>query len=34
MNNMKMLYYNIIGVSNGIYVNKTSRSEECDICHI
>ena len=28
-----MLYYNRIYVSEGIDVNKTSASKECDICH-
>ena len=28
-----MLYYDRIGVSKGIDVNKTSASKECDICH-
>ena len=28
-----MLYYDRIGVSKGIDVNKTSKSQECDICH-
>ena len=30
---MKMLYYDRIDVSEGIDVNKTSTSKECDICH-
>ena len=33
MNNMKMLYFNRIDVSEGIDVNKTSKSKECNICH-
>ena len=33
MNNIKMVYYDIIDVSEGIDVNKTSESKECDICH-
>ena len=33
MNNIKMLYYDRTDVSLGIDANKTSRSEECDICH-
>ena len=33
MNNIKMLYYDRIDVSEGIDVNKTSKSKECDICH-
>ena len=33
MNNMKMLYDDKIDVCEGIDVNKTSRSKECDICH-
>ena len=28
-----MLYYDRIDVSEGINVNKTSASKECDICH-
>ena len=28
-----MLYYNRIDVSEGIDVNKRSKSKECDICH-
>ena len=28
-----MLYYDRIDVSESIDVNKTSESEECDICH-
>ena len=28
-----MLYYDRINVSEGIDVNKTSASKECDICH-
>ena len=28
-----MLYYDRIDVSEGIDVNKTSASQECDICH-
>ena len=31
--NIKMLYYDRTDVSEGIYVNKTSESKECDICH-
>ena len=33
MNNIKMLYYDRINVFEGIDVNKTSESKECDICH-
>ena len=33
MNNIKMLYFDRTGVSEGIDVNKTSASKECDICH-
>ena len=33
MNNIKMLYFNRIDVSERIDVNKTSESNECDICH-
>ena len=28
-----MLYYDGIVISKGININKTSASEECDICH-
>ena len=28
-----MLYYDRIDVSEGIDVNRTSTSKECDICH-
>ena len=28
-----MIYYDRIDVSDGIDVNKTSASKECDICH-
>ena len=28
-----MLYFNRIDVSEGIDVNKTSESKECDVCH-
>ena len=28
-----MLYYDRIDVSEGIYINKTNASKECDICH-
>ena len=28
-----MLHFNRIDVSEGINVNKTSASKECDICH-
>ena len=33
MNNIKMLYFDRIDVSEGIDVNKISASKECDICH-
>ena len=33
MNNTKMLYYDRIEISEGIDINKTSASKECDICH-
>ena len=33
MNNIKMLYYDRIDVSERIDVNKTSKLKECDICH-
>ena len=32
-NNIEMLYYDIIEVSEGTDINKTSESKECDICH-
>ena len=28
-----MIYYNRIDISEGIDVNKTSSSKECDVCH-
>ena len=28
-----MIYYNGTDVSEGIDVNKTSESKECDVCH-
>ena len=28
-----MLYFDRIDISEGIDVNKTSESKECDICH-
>ena len=31
--NYKMLEYDRIDISEGIDVNKTSSSKECDICH-
>ena len=33
MNNIKMLYFDRIDVTEGTDVNKTSKSKECDICH-
>ena len=33
MNNIKMLYYDRIDVSEGVDVNKTSESKECDTWH-
>ena len=33
MNNIKMLYYDRINVSEGIDTNKTSASKQCNICH-
>ena len=33
MNNTKMLYYDRIDVCEGIDINKTIASKECDICH-
>ena len=28
-----MLYYDRIDISEGIDINKTSASKECDVCH-
>ena len=33
MNNIKKLYHARIEFTEGIDVNKTSKSKECDICH-
>ena len=33
MNNIKMLYFDKTDVSEGIDVNKTSASKDCDVCH-
>ena len=33
MNNIKMLYFYRLNVSEGIDVNKTNKSKECDNCH-
>ena len=33
INNIKLLYYDIIDVSEGTDVNKTNESKVCDICH-
>ena len=33
MNNIKMLYFDGIDVSEEFDVKKTSESKECDICH-
>ena len=33
MNNIKMLYYDKINLSERIDVNETSESKEYDICH-
>ena len=33
MNDIKMLYFYRIDVSEEIDVNKTSKSKECDVCH-
>ena len=33
MNNKKMLYFDKIDFSEGIDVNKTSASKECNVCH-
>ena len=33
MNNIKMLYYEKIDVSEGTDINETSASKECDTCH-
>ena len=30
---IKMLYFDRVDVSEGVDVNKTSASKECDICH-
>ena len=30
---IKMIYYDRVDVSEGIDVNKTSASKECDVCH-
>ena len=32
MNNIKMLYFDRIDISDGIDVNNTRESKECDIC--
>ena len=33
MYNLQMLYHDRIDVSEGIDVNKTSKSKKCNICH-
>ena len=33
MNNIKTLYFDRIEVSEGIDINKTSKSKDCDICY-
>ena len=33
MNNIKILKFDGIDVSEGIDINKTNKSKECDICH-
>ena len=33
MNNIKILYFDRLDISERIYINKTSASKECDICH-
>ena len=33
MNGIKMIYYDKIDVFEGIDINKTNASKECDICH-
>ena len=33
MNKIEILYYDRIDVSEGININKTSKSKECDNCH-
>ena len=33
MNNIKLLYDDRVGDSEGIYINKSSASRDCDICH-
>ena len=32
VNNTNMVHYYKIDVSEGIYVNKTNKSNECDVC--
>ena len=32
-NNINILYYDRIDVSEGIDINKTNESKECDVCH-
>ena len=32
-NNINILYYDRINVSEGIDINKTNESKECDVCH-
>ena len=33
MNNIKMLYYDRIDVSEGTDIDKASETKECDVCH-
>ena len=33
MNNVRMLFYDRIDVSEGIDINKTSASKDCDACY-
>ena len=33
MKNIQMLYYDWIEVTEGFYINKTSKWNECNICH-
>ena len=33
MTNIKLLCYDRLDFSEGIHINKTSASKECDICH-
>ena len=33
MSTIKILYYDRIDISEGLDVNKTNESKDCDICH-